>query len=321
MSLKLKYVMGKTIEECYIVASDGSKDGEGNLRESVIRASHLLKQEFHADANADHNDGKPKLEVQPEQLMEEIGNSADTIEEFEKVTQAMALANTSTNEALVKTAGAYDGPVTATEEGQTVKVGGEPDYATEKPASVNIETEKNNAVVKYWSRISTKPSKSPEIALDLKSKLQATEEELKIRTAEVDTAKTETMDVQKKLDSKEKESESKEVLEQLGDLGLVEDDKDREKYQKLLGEFSAKNLDALETILKDVVAQDGKPGKGVPKPGDGEKPPVFSSTGNIVHASFSTAEGLPKSDADVIKTMSELWIEDDMRKERLINSH
>jgi len=321
VALKIEYVQGTSIDRCYFVASDGSKDKKtGELRRKVIRASRLLRPELHAQANEDTDDANPKVDVQPEQIIEEISKTAQTLEDFETVAFAMAA---SLNESIGAKAAVEDEPAMATEPVKPVKVGDKPEVAAEAQyAEGKVPTEGGSKVSQYYGRLPKKAPGSPEIALDLQSRVAALEGMVKKTAEERDSEKNRADEAEKKLDEGKKEKESGDALSLLADLGVVEDDKDRESYGKRIAKLGSEGIAELTRILKDVVAACEKKPAGAPKgapkapgAGPGEKPPVMSSVDNLVHASVNDDGRLPVNDAARIAEISNLWILEDKKKE------
>jgi hypothetical protein len=317
--IKVVCEKGPTLEKTYFVATDEKGD------KAVVRASKVLDPKLHTVANEDNNATTPKLEVQPENFIEKFEKMCPDLESFKKLAYSMAIENEGVG---VKAAKESDAPVMSTEDPEKVKVEKEPTVAAEAQyVADEVKTESSPAVRKFFGKLPGKASGSPEIALDLQSKLQAVEEQLKAVTAEKE-------DVEKKLDGVQKENEgmkkaggAEKVLKLLADLGVAEDAKDKDAYTKKLSSLPEQAMGVLESILKDVLAADGggevkpkAPFGGAPKPpmggiGGAPKKPEglespLDSRANVIHASFDDA-GWGAGVADT----AALWLKADRAKE------
>jgi hypothetical protein len=117
-----------------------------------------------------------------------------------------------------------------------------------------------------------------------------------------------------------KAGEADKVVKLLSDIGVIEDDKDKETYAKKLSGLDEKAMGIVESLLKDVLEAcgDEEPSMGAPKTGapksaapmgGGPKPPFgggtnkppatpkalepLDSRANIVHASHIVGKGRP----------------------------
>ena len=78
VGFEIKYVEGPTINESYFVGIETTASGEE--QKWAVRASWMLDSKLHAAANADDNKESPKLEIQPEHVIEEISKTRAEIE-------------------------------------------------------------------------------------------------------------------------------------------------------------------------------------------------------------------------------------------------
>lgn len=325
MPIKIKYVPGKTLDTCYFVANEIDKEGKESTEKepAVIRATHLLDPKLHTQANDDNDPNSPTTPVQPEQIVEELSKTADDLDTFKQVAFEMAANNA---QASISVKAGDEGPAMAHEPVDKVKVEDQPDVAAEAQYNADeTPTEGGSEVPKYYGRLPKKTPAAPQIALDLQSKVQALEEQVKVLGEEKEKAEKERDDAKDKLDSKVKEGEADKVLELLADIGIAEDDKDREGYKKKLSGLNESQLGVFEGILKDVleVVGDGaapakKPAApAAPKaPGKAPEPPkgpVFSSEDNVFHASLN--EEPVQDDMNRLVDISRRWMKEDRKKE------
>ena len=313
--IKVACEKGPTLEKTYFVATDE----KGN--KAVIRASRVLSPELHKVANEDDNSAKPKLEVQPENFIEKFEKMCADLESFKKLAYSMAIENEGV---AVKAAKEGDAPVMSTEDFEKVKPEGEPTVAAEAQYSVDdAKTESAPATRKFFGRLPGKAVGSPEIALDLQSKVQALEEQLKTVTAEKEELAKEKDGLKQENDGMKKAGEAEKVLKLLAELGVAEDAKDKEAYTKKLAGLPEQAMGVLEGILKDVLGADG--GEMKPKaPPMGAKPPMggiggpkkpetespLDSRANVIHASLEEV-GVGSGAQDI----SNLWLRADRSKE------
>jgi len=321
--IKVTCEKGTTVDKSYFVAEDSLG------QKAAVRASQILDTKLHTLANEDSNDAKPKLEVQPEDFIKKFERLCPDLESFKKLAYAMATEN----EAVTVTAAKEsDSPVVSTEPLEKVKVDSEPIVAAEEPLVADkLKSESAPETRKYFGRLPGKVAGKPEIALDLQSTLKATQEQLNAVLAENEELKKEN-------DGMKKAGEADKVVKLLSDIGVVEDDKDKETYAKKLSGLDEKAMGVLESILKDVMEacgdeepSMGAPKTGAPKPvapmGGGPKPPMMGggpkpptapkalepldSRANIVHASYDVDGGMGSS----VSGLADLWAKADRIKE------
>jgi len=314
--IKVVCEKGETLEKTYFVATDEEDNKE------VVRASRVLDPKLHRVANEDNDDEKPKLEVQPEDFIAKFEKMCPDLESFKKLAYSMALENEGVT---VKAAKEGDAPVMSTEDPDKVKVAAEPTVAAESQyVADEVKSESAPAVRKYYGKLPGKTSGSPEIALDLQSKLQAVEDQLKSVTAEKEQLEKDKDGLKKENEGMKKAGEAEKVLKLLADLGVAEDAKDKDAYTKKLAGLPEQAMGVLESILKDVLAAEGgaemKPRApmGGPKPpmggmgGAPKKPEVESpldSRANVIHASYEDGYGTGIADT------AALWLKADRAKE------
>ena len=313
MSIKVTYEAGETLDKCYFIAANEA--GE----KLPIRATHILDSKLHKVANEDTDDKEPKLEIQPTHFVQKFEALCPDLETFKKVAFAMALGEG--NGVEVKAAKESDAPTMATEPMEKVKSEKEPIVAAEETVVADkVPTESAPEIRKYYGRLPGKASGKPEIALDLQSKLQATEGQLKAIMAENDELKKEN-------EGMKKAGEAEKVLKLLSELGVAEDAKDKEAYTKKLSGLPEQAMGVLEGILKDVVEackEDGgkekpkAPFGGAPKPAmgggmppkkpEGHEPPL-DSRANVIHANYS------ESGMSSVSDFANLWMKDNRSQE------
>lgn len=324
MSIKIKYVPGKTLATCYFVANEIDENGKENTEKepAVIRATHLLDPKLHTQANDDNDPNSAATPVQPEQIVEELSKAADDLDTFKQVAYNMA-ANIAQASIAVKAAD--EGPSSATEPVDQVKIADKPEVAAEAQFNADeTPTESGSEVPKYFGRLPKRTPAAPQLSLDLQSQIQALTEQVKVLGEEKEKVEGERDEAKDKLDSKVKEGEADKVIELLADIGIIEDDKDREGYKKKLTGLSEAQLGVFEAILKDVLEVSGegaapkKPvGPTAPKmPGkapEAPKGPVFSSEDNVFHASL--AEEPMVDDMNRLSEISKRWMREDRKKE------
>lgn len=317
--IKVTCEKGETVEKTYFVAED-SQGGK-----AAVRASQILDTKLHTLANEDNDETKPKMELQPEDFIKKFEKLCPDLETFKKLAYTMAVEN----EAVTVTAAKEsDAPVVSTEPLEKVKVDKEPTVAAEEPLVADeLKSESAPETRKYFGRLPGKVTGKPEIALDLQSTLKATQEQLNAVLAENEELKKEN-------DGMKKAGEADKVVKLLSDLGVIEDDKDKETYSKKLSGLDEKAMGIVESLLKEVLEacgdeepSMGAPKTGAPKPaapmGGGPKPPMggapkppsapkalepLDSRANIVHASYDVNSGIT---AD----LGTLWAQVDRIKE------
>jgi len=308
--IKVACMKGKTLDTTYFVATDKA----GN--KVAVRAIRVLDPKLHKVANEDTDDKNPKIETQPEELIAKFEKLCPDLESFKKLAYSMAIENEGVE---VKAAKEGDAPEMATENLEKIKVDAEPTVAAEEQLVADAnKTESSPAVRKYYGKLPGKVTGSPEMALDLQSKLKATEEALSKVTAEKD-------ELQKENEGMKKAGGAEKVIKILEALGLIEDPKDKDAYTKKLAGLPEQAMGVLESILKDVEgAEKGeKGGEAKPKAPAGLKPPFgggapgkkpegaeppLDSRANIIQATYEEV-GVGGN------SMSELWVKADRAKE------
>jgi len=309
--IKVTCMKGKTLDTTYFVATDKA----GN--KAAVRATRVVDPKFHKLANEDTDDAKPKVEVQPNQLIAKFEKLCPDLESFKKLAYSMALENEGVG---VTAAKEGDAPEMATENLEKVKVDAEPTVAAEEGLVADAnKTESAPAVRKFYGRLPGKVTGSPEVALDLQSKLKATEEALGKVTAEKD-------ELQKENEGMKKAGGAEKVIKILEALGLIEYPKHKDAYTKKLTGMPEQAMGVLESILKDIEgAEKGeKGGEAKPKAPAGLKPPFgggapggkkpegaeppLDSRANIIQATYEEV-GVGGG------SIAELWAKADRMKE------
>ena len=308
--IKVACMKGKTLDTTYFVATDKA----GN--KVAVRAIRVLDPKLHKVANEDTDDKNPKIETQPEELIAKFEKLCPDLESFKKLAYSMAIENEGVE---VKAAKEGDAPEMATENLEKIKVDAEPTVAAEEQLVADAnKTESSPAVRKYYGKLPGKVTGSPEMALDLQSKLKATEEALSKVTAEKD-------ELQKENEGMKKAGGAEKVIKILEALGLIEDPKDKDAYTKKLTGLPEQAMGVLESILKDIEGAEkgGKGGEAKPKaPAAGMKPPF----GGVPGKKPEGAEPPLDSRANIIQatyeevgvgggSIAELWAKADRMKE------
>ena len=322
MGLKIEYVEGPTINECYFVGIE--KTAAGEEQKWAVRASWMLDPKLHAAANTDDDKDAPKLEVQPEQIIEEISKTATDLESFKTTTAQMAVA---IHEAEgVSVTATEEGPVWSVEDQEKGKVAKEPVVSMESGLSDGkVEMVGGSKVAGFYGRLPKKSIGAPQIALDLQSKVATLEGQLKVVQAEKEVVEKERDDAKQEAGTIKKSVDAEGVLKILEKMGLVEDEKDKEEFKAKLAKVDGNALKVLEEILKQVDSggkSGDKPKGGSPFPpkkpegfGGGPKAPakpggaegIFSSDDNVIQGSLST-------ELDSLAEISRKWIAEDNRK-------
>jgi len=317
VGFEIKYVEGPTINESYFVGIETTASGEE--QKWAVRASWMLDSKLHAAANADDNKESPKLEIQPEHVIEEISKTAKDLESFKTTTASMAVALHGVAGVTVKAA--EEGPVWSVEDQEKGKVAKEPVVSLESGLSDGkVQTVGGSKVAGFYGRLPKKSIGAPQISLDLQSKVVALEGQLKEAADKIAEVEKERDDAKQEAGTIKKSVNSEGVLKILEKLGVAEDEKDKESWKAKLGKLDDAALKVVEEILKEV--DGGKKGGGAPaapkKPegfGGPPKPPskpggpegIFSSEENVVQGSLST-------ELDTLAEISRQWIANDNRK-------
>lgn len=298
MSLKIVFEEGNTLESSLFVATEG--EGEG-AKQAAIRASKLLDPKLHKLASQDDDDAKPKLAVQPEQIIQDLANRCQTLDEFKAVAY-----NIAANHSLEVTAAAEDKPVWATEEPTKVTVGKEPVSAAEAlPAAGTQPTEARPDVKRFLGRLPGRALGAPTMAIDLQSRarLRTMEHAVKAAEEKAEQAEKRAKDAESKFEAKVKEGSSDKVIALMTKLGAIEDEKDKQSWKSKLAKIAPEAMAVFEEALK--VIQNACEEMGAKEPKNAAYP-----TGGERKASVR----IPRTEDNVIEAAI---VEDGFERERL----
>jgi len=326
MALKIRYEAGDNLANSYFIASEEGKE------DVAVRASHIV----HPNLQKKAEDGK--LAVTENEYIERFQKLCSDLDSFQRV--ALEIASNHAVQAAahdqptyatepVKPQKAQAEPEVAAEQQYVEKAkdkGGDGSvrkYFAGLPAksvgdpvrAVDVHSSEETAVDSAKEEV--KPEAQPEAKTDevvapvAAKKVEVKAEETpaaapaetsneKALMDELAKVAAENEDLKGQLAGKAKEGEVSQVLELLTDIGLVEDEKDKEKYKKQLMGLNEPAIGVLETILKDVADcvgdMDGDKGPKAPKPpsapGAAPKPPAGPPKGGMPPMGFEKKESI-----------------------------